>query len=91
MCFACVFSEIESRDPNFYTDTIPMREPQSERLGPITSLFQCLQYEWAREFPDYKESSANNLSIDLFISNSHFPSMYTLSMVRAEIKINIEK
>ena len=40
-----------------------------------------MQYDWAREFPDYEICSANNLSIALLISNSHGPSMYTLSMV----------
>ena len=32
---------------HFYKD-IPMRDPLSARLGPKISLFQCLQYEWAR-------------------------------------------
>ena len=31
-------------------DTIPMRDPKSVRLGTRLSLFQCLQYEWARNF-----------------------------------------
>ena len=30
--------------------------------------------------PDYKKRSDNNLSFNLLISNSHDPSMYTLSM-----------
>ena len=33
------------------------------------------------EFPElYKKSSTNNISIDLRISNSNGPSMYTFSM-----------
>ena len=54
-----------------------------------------MQYSWALEFPnsnvfiaigpgnfpDYKKYSANYLSIDLLISNSHGQSMYALSMV----------
>ena len=34
-----------------------------------------MQYGWAREFPDYKKCSANNLSIDLLISNSRGPCL----------------
>ena len=34
----------------------------------------CWQYDCAREFLDIKKWSANNLSIDLLISNSHGPS-----------------
>ena len=49
-------------------------------LGSGISQLKCLQYDWAWEFPDYKKFSAHNLSIDLPISNSHGPSMYTLSM-----------
>ena len=42
-------------------------------LGSIISQLKCLQFELG--FPDYKKSSANNVSIDLIISNSHGPSM----------------
>ena len=38
------------------------------------------QYDLDRKFPDYKKCSANNSAIDLLISNSHGPSMCTLSM-----------
>lgn len=49
-------------------------------------------YGWELEFPNkngcstigpgnFKKCSANNLSIDLLISNSHRSSMYTLSIV----------
>ena len=31
-----------------------VRLKQYGRLGPIVSLFQWLQYEWTRKFPDYK-------------------------------------
>ena len=44
-----------------------------------------LENDWAREFLDYKKSSANNLSIDLLISNVHGPSMYTFSMLLTNI------
>ena len=57
-----------------------MRGPLALRLVPKICLFQCLQYEWARKFPDYEQISAKILSIDLIINNSHDPSMYTLSM-----------
>ena len=48
----------------------------------LESIFPILmlQYDWVREFPGYRNCSAYNLSIDLLISNSHGPSMYTLSM-----------
>ena len=45
-----------------------------EWLGSGFSPLKCLRYVLARDFPD--------LSIDLLISNSHGPSMYTLSMPR---------
>ena len=61
----------------------PMYDPLAILLGPRISIIQCLQYEWAREFPDYKKCSANNLSIDFIKSNSHGPSMYTSCMVIA--------
>ena len=32
----------------------------SVRLGPRISLLQCLQYEWARKFPEYKRCSVIN-------------------------------
>ena len=35
---------------------------------------KCLQYDWARELPDYNKCSANDLSFDLCISHSHGPS-----------------
>ena len=54
-----------------------MCDPLSVRLGPEIALFQCFQYQWAREFPDYKMCLGNNCSIDLLMSNSHDPSMYT--------------
>ena len=43
-------------------------------VGTKISLFQFLQYECAREFPGIKKISANNLSIDLLISNALDPS-----------------
>ena len=43
-------------------------------------LYQYLQYEWAREFPDYTKCLANNQSIDIIIGNSHDQSMHTQSM-----------
>ena len=49
--------------------------------------FPSLQYDWAREFSDCKIFLANNLSIDLLISKSHGPSMYTLSMPTTHIQI----
>ena len=49
-------------------------------LGSGISQLGCLRYDWAYEFPDYKKCSTNNLSIDILISNSHGPSMYTLSI-----------
>ena len=38
---------------HFYKDTIPICNPLTLRLGRRISLFQCLKYEWAREFPYY--------------------------------------
>ena len=62
------------------------------RLGSVNSHLKCLQYDWVREFPDYKKCSAKNLSIDLLISNSHGPSTYTLSMHQTqEVKFFLEK
>ena len=61
---------------HFYNDTIPIYDPS-----------KSLQHEWAQEFPDYKTCLANNLSIDLRISNSHDPSMYTLSMAMTDMGI----
>ena len=44
-----------------------MYDPLAVRLGPRISLFPCLQYEGLG-------------TRDLLISNSHDPSMYSLSM-----------
>ena len=49
-------------------------------LGSVIYKLKCLQYDWAWELSKYKNVSGNNLSIDLPISNSHCPSMYTLSI-----------
>ena len=76
-----------------------MHDPLTVRLGSRISPFQCLQYECAREFPDYKKCTANNLMIDLFIDRSHDPSMYTISMIltiensypRAQCEITLRK
>ena len=59
---------------HFYNVMITMRDQMGWSID-LPDL-QCLQYEWGREFPHYKKCSANNLSIDLLISNSHGPSMY---------------
>ena len=64
-----------------------MLDPLSERLGLRIFLLQSFQYEWAREFPDYKKNLANNLYIDFLISISHDPSMYTLSLGLNDPKI----
>ena len=66
---------------HFYKGTIPMSDHLQVMLGHRISLFLCMQYELAREFPDYNKCLANNLSIDLLIINSNDPSMYTLSML----------
>ena len=49
-------------------------------LGSGIFQLKCLRYDWAQEFPYYKKCLASNFSIDLLISNSHGPSMHTLSM-----------
>ena len=50
-------------------------------MGSGISQLKCLQYDCAREFPDYKKCSANNLSIDpLYKQLMHGLPMYTLSM-----------
>ena len=49
-------------------------------MGSGISQLKCLQYDCAREFPDYKKCSANDLSIDPLLSSSHGLFMYTLSM-----------
>ena len=72
----------------FYKDTIPMRDPLSVQLGHKISIFQYLQYERSRGFPDYNEWSTNNLCIDLLIRNSYDPSMYTLYTCKPEIPFN---
>ena len=69
-CFACTFRKSESRVTRNSAHIVKL----------LNWTFQYLQYDWAREFPDNKKYSINNLSIDLLISNSHGPSMYTLSM-----------
>ena len=66
---------------HFYKDTILMCDPLSDWFGPEISLFQCLQYESALEFPDYKKSSANNLSINFIIRNLYDPNMYSFIYV----------
>ena len=48
-----------------------------EKATFLKTRYQCMilyQYEWAREFSEYKKCSA--LSFDTLISNSHDPSMY---------------
>ena len=49
-------------------------------MGPRNSLTPMFAVLRTREFPDYQKRSANNLSVDLLISNSHDPSMYSLSI-----------
>ena len=39
-------------------------------LGSGISQLKSLQYDWAREFPDFQKNSVTNLPIDLPISNS---------------------
>ena len=41
--------------------------------------------DWAPGFPAYKKCSANDLSIDLLIINSHGQYMYTLSMIKKHL------
>ena len=70
-------------DRGFITlaEVLPERKSACVLLDLRISHLKYLQYDWAREFPDYKTCLANDLSIDLLISNSHGPSICTLSMV----------
>ena len=69
---------MDSGSKNISCFVCAFRKSVSRDLGPIGTVF--MQYGGAREFPDCKKCSANNLSIDLLVSNSHGLSMYTLSM-----------
>ena len=69
---------------HFCKDTIQMCDSLSLRLSPGTSLFQFLQYEWAREFPDNKKCSANNL-YDILI----FLILYATDMIHVVVVYNI--
>ena len=79
-CFAFAFKRV-FHVIHFYKDTILMCEPLSVQMGPTICLFKCLQYRWAREFPDFKQYW---LTVYHIISNVHDPSMYTLSMIRTD-------
>ena len=55
---------------------VPFTSSYVVRLGSGILLFQCLQYDWAREFPDYRKCLTYTLSLDHRIISSHDPFMY---------------
>ena len=79
-CFPCTFRKGESRDSLLYIGPIRAVGIHTVWLGSGISQLKCLKYDWVREFPDYNKRLANKQSIDLLVSNSHGPYMYTLSM-----------